>query len=289
MAHLYISQPITIPNILNYFSRRIARVYPLFVLVASLPILLLAAGVPVSAIAINGINSTGTYIRQILLIDEGIGILWTIRVEIIFYVLFLFPWWLYNIFGKRTTVATIIIAVVALRILNYETDLLPLNKIHYFLFGILSAILPIKHSHNIGGWKNIMISAASTIIFLSSPLIYPEVWLQLTGISTSLWHSDRIAIQLILLFTFTLNNKGVLGNLLSSRPFRWLGHTSYSVYLLHLFVFDGMTQILGPDCPLPLQLVLFLVGTLALAHFSNHYFERPAQRWVLTLSNRLHS
>jgi|GEM_PF-351210 len=76
------------------------------------------------------------------------------------------------------------------------------------------------------------------------------------------------------------------------KPLKWFGDTTYSTYLWHfpiqVFVLTVFSNFgLGIKFfESPLVLILWIVGVVALAHFSFVYLEKPLQRWCNTLFRR---
>lgn len=71
--------------------------------------------------------------------------------------------------------------------------------------------------------------------------------------------------------------RAVFGN----RPMRWLGDISYSVFLLHLVVLEGVMNLLGYRLftgSVTAVFTLTLIGSVALSALTYRYIERPAMK-----------
>jgi peptidoglycan/LPS O-acetylase OafA/YrhL len=251
----------------------------LFVIAAALlplrDILLGGTGVPRSAIVV-------AYMRQITLLDPGISIFWTIRVEIIFYAVFVAIWFLHRRLAHRpATVSLLLAAVAALTACGFAHGGAFPGTARYFLFGVISALLfrPPPRA------RSLFVSALALLAFLAVPCSFPLVAKALTGADIDPWHSNVVAIYYIALFNLLLRDRGWLRSLLASPPARWLGRVSYSAYLLHSLVVSAVFAIVGHGARHAISLGAVLLGTLVIAGLSYSYVERPLQLLVLRLGS----
>ena len=291
MAYLHIEQTFTAANVKQYALRRIARVYPLFLIAALLPLILLDIHFP-GGIAMNSITTFPAYLRQIALIDRGAPVFWTIRIELLFYASFIGIWLLHRSFKRSwVTAAFLLAAIVFLRARNYNFQIEFFSHVHYFLFGVLSALAFQKRSK----FRNLVLATVSVLLLAATPLTYPMVWVaflrhaqitqgELLQVS---WRSDIVAVLLIALFNFALRDGRWIFALLSSPPARWLGKVSYSVYLLHYFVISALLSWMPKTLNTAVRFSACLVLILIVAELSNRFVERPLQRLVLSLPRRI--
>jgi peptidoglycan/LPS O-acetylase OafA/YrhL len=291
MAYLHINQTFTAANVKQYALRRIARVYPLFLIAALLPLILLDIHFP-GGIAMNTITTFPEYIRQITLIDRGALVFWTIRVELLFYASFIGIWLLHRSFKRSWVTAAFLLAAIAfLRARNYNFQIEFFVHVHYFLFGVLSALVFQKRSK----FRNPLLAAASILLLAAAPLTYPMVWVTFlhhapipqSDILLVSWRSDLVALLLIASFNFILRDGRWLSSMLSSPPARWLGKVSYSIYLLHYFVISALLSWMPKTENTAIRFSVCLVLILIVAELSNRFVERPLQRLVLSLPQRL--
>jgi len=279
MAYLHIDQDFDRATVRTYAVRRCARVYPMFVIAAALlplrDILLGGAGVQRSAIVLF-------YVRQITLLDPGVSIFWTIRVEIIFYAVFVAIWFLHGRLGSRLATVSLLLAAEAVLSASGFTygGGFP-GTARYFLFGVISALLFQAAPRP----RRMFISALALLAFVALPCSFPQVAKAWTGADIDPWHSNIVAAYYVALFSLLLRDRGWLQAFLASPPARWLGRNSYSVYLLHSLVIAGVFAIVGHRASHLISGGAVLLGTLVIAGLSHAYVERPLQFLALRLGS----
>ena len=280
MAHLHITTDFTAANVRAYAVRRVARVYPLFLLVA-------AAFELQNWLGSGGGVKAGLlipWLRQVLLIDPGFSVLWTVRVEIMFYAAFVGIWWLFRATGRRIVLAALLGAIVILSTGNLPYSGMFFASARFFLFGVLSALVLARapQARHRGG---LLISTLALMAFASIPLSFPPLIKMIFGADTQPWHNTLVAVQMVLLFNLILRDRGLLNRLLSAPAARWLGRVSYSLYLLQPFVLQAVAAWLPGVSPV-ISGATILLATLVLAGASNWLIERPAQAWVIAATQR---
>ena len=291
MTHLHIREPFTVAKVRQYALRRFARVYPLFALAALLPLLLLRLHFP-GQVAMHEINSVSEYLRQIALIDRGALVFWTIRVELLFYAVFIGIWWLHSRLGRDwATAALLLAALVLLRAHHYTFCIEFFEKVHYFLFGVLTALAWRKRQPI----TNRVFSLVSLALLAAFPLTYPQVWVALWHHAPILqndvlqvsWRSDLVVLLLVAQFNLLLRDGRWASTILSSPVARWLGEVSYSTYLLHYFLLFGVLWLLPEWLGHVIRFSVFFGLVLLVSELSNRFAELPLQRLVLSLANRI--
>lgn len=289
ITKLHIDQQFNLTNCGTYAIRRIARVYPYFVIVAALPAFLVWVGFP-GKIGMVEIDSFPKYLRQILLVERGANVFWTIQVEILFYASFIGIW----IFARAVRNSIIVFVVVALvmvcsLLLKPKTGFLFFDSAHIFLIGVLSAIAYKWMPNRLTGlaW-----SVAGLSLLLSVPLTFPVIYKSLTGVEIDPWLSILVLAQLATLFNLSLRGSGLLGGFLSSKVLVWLGKISYSIYLLHYFVLVGFLSLAGPVTNHAIYFTCVMSLVIPISWVGYKYVEMPVQRLVLnmpTAASRLFS
>jgi peptidoglycan/LPS O-acetylase OafA/YrhL len=274
MAYLHIRQEFVGATVADYGRRRFARVYPMFVITAAiLPMQELFAGQ-----AVNTWEVVVRYLRQILLIDPGVSIFWTIRVEILFYVLFVGIWFVHKRLSNHwVSIFLLSVCIFGLSTFGISEDSAFFKTLRYFLFGVVSALC---YPGQLGMPAKV-VSVLAVISLLGLPLTFPHVWTAITGGEISPWKSAFVAVQCVLVFNLALRDRHLVRAMLGSAGGAWLGRISYSLYLLHPFVVSLVILLLGRNANLPLAFCAVLLISLAAATLSNHFIERPLQKFFL--------
>jgi len=281
---LYLGHAFTFANVWEYVVRRAARVLPAFYFVLSLALILRAlSGLTGWNLTIYPVTFEQSFQHYALL--SGIGVFWTIPVEIHFYVVFVAAWWLHS----RSPVA--MIAAALLVILLYwslpvqvpqDARTLPYYLV-FFLVGLLISRVVIIQDRHQSGPLPMLIGVGFFLPFMLYPKIYAELfgrtgWL-LAGDLQQMWHDPRYPIAAGLCLIAAIRSPWIEAVL--SRPeMTYLGAISYSVYLLHLPVIELLIRF----TPLAKHPISFLLATLVLttclAAISYRIVERPGNKLV---------
>nr|WP_268871609.1 acyltransferase [Pseudomonas piscis] len=274
VSNLHIGQRLDLSSLWVYSVRRMSRVYPLFLLAAAIPGILIFLKFP-GQIAMSGINSIDRYFGQVLLLDRGENVFWTIQIEVLFYIAFVGLWCLFGVIRRKLFFCIVSILAILVWQLGPLTDLVFFHTAHYFLFGVLSALL-----YQAGLFKSSSKSASliGVMLLLMVPLTFPKIFKLLFGGDIVSWESPLIVFQLLIIFNIAVRDQFYLGRLLSLKPLVWLGKVSYSVYLIHYFVICGIVSFTSPHENYLLNFTLVLAVVLLLSWFSNVTLERPMQR-----------
>lgn len=281
MGSLYLDEEFTATNVRNYAVRRFARVVPLFYAVVSIALVVyfLSNG-DINLYALPLERALGHYA-----FFDGVGILWTIPVEIHFYVLFVGFWWLHSR-SPRVLIPIFVLAIAAYWALPLRVPLDPRPSPYYlvfFLCGLLvSRSIRMQTSQPTRQlWLTIVLIAG----FLSPFLLYPGIysltvgadgWL-LTQDLQQMWHDPRYPLAAALCLVAAIVARPIRSVL--SHPIAvQAGGISYSVYLLHLPVIDLLVRFVSPnDHPL-LFAFIALIATTFLSMLMYRFFESPMRR-----------
>ncbi len=284
MAHLYLRRPFNAGELRLYSVARVARIVPLYWLVAGgASVLLYVIGT-----SLYGIMDFTDVLANLLFI-QGNGVFWSIPVEIHFYLIFPVLWWLTARGMFWTGLALILTVQAALAFLL--NDVFANGRwiffwLHIFLIGGAVAWharpaieTPLKH---IPAWAHICAWICVLLIVLSPAgmrqtlgwTVYPSPIDPLTA---------GLALALLIAAVYRLGPMPVLNN----RPCVYLGKISFGIYLLHvpfLIVARELEGILGS---IPLGQTLFVVaGTIVASHISFVIFEAPAAKYLRSRTKR---
>ncbi|WP_332606321.1 acyltransferase family protein [Acinetobacter sp. ESBL14] len=287
-------------NTRDFYISRFARIMPTLILLICLVNLLGAFELkPFMTQAPNGImvaQSTVnlaalTFWMNILIIENGwvnyaLGVLWSLSVEEVFYVLFpltalLFKKKNYFLFA---CVALIVFAPY-FRYLHYAEES-GAYLYHYFssfdgiAFGCIAALIAPQLKFQAKTWLALKYIAIATmfIIYFSAPIKQNCVW----------------GISLFALATATLILAHIANEhaITQTQRFKWLqeiGKNSYEIYLFHLIILGTFKLFYTPaltegNIKLVLLLIYFLLA-IGLGAFIARYFSNPLnrairQRWI---------
>lgn len=276
MAHLYAHRPFARADLEQYARHRIGRVIPLYLLVVLVSIAFWRG--PVWLFELD----TAPEIARHLLLLHGEWTLWTIPVEIHFYLVFVFLWAMAArgrpILGLAIAAGVGAVLVPILYLAKASDGLLPF-WLHFFLVGSGLGLVWKSHQERLTAlarkpWAK-CVGVAGMLLFVAA---LPG-WRRMIGVPLAPnWIDPITAGAPIVFFVCALLALGPF-KLLAMRLPRWLGGISYGVYLLHLPVLYTATRWL-PDLYGPAVFAIVVVVTLALAWLSYQGFETPLRKLI---------
>jgi len=239
-------------------------------------------------VALSTVLFNVSMLQQFFLVENVMGLYWTLQVELIFYglcvVIFLLGW-----LGKPKKLMAMSLLFIALAVLaswvrySYQVKI-PVALFLALVFMFWGAI-----------WREYIINGDlvcryySIVIFVVLLLLMPVISLlaynQDMGFSET-WYryllSYYSAMIVLIVFTVWVRIEG--------RFFSWLGRISYSVYLFHGVVFVVFMHYLSPyfsesiRFPAHFYVILCMLLTLALSTFTYTFIEKPGmalgRRWI---------
>lgn len=285
MAHLYLETPPTPCAMKNYALARIARVMPLFLVVVVACFAAQQSKSEILGKLAYNIKSTPSLISHLLLLS-GESVLWTIPPEVHFYAIFAIAWFLFPRFGKGVLFVSVLVLLAysagiwppnpSTIILGLPATLEIVNTMPYFIMG---SLLGYGFHH----WKppTWLCSHGFIACLLAIPLLYPRIFLAVTGHSNGGLEDPRILFCISLIFFATVFLVPPGNPFLENRIGDKVGEISYSLYLLHQPLLVALKNtglakgIFG--------LALFLLLSFGLAWISFSAIETPMRRKIRAL------
>ncbi|UTH48893.1 acyltransferase [Loktanella salsilacus] len=260
--YLYLDRDFTKHNIVQYTVARGARVLPLFYAVV------LGAAVvwAITGLTAYGFDSTRELMANLLLI-QGNAVLWSIPVEIQFYVLFVGLWWVYA-YGYPICALLGLLAIQAALLVLTDTSEYSLPYwLHFFVIGGAASL--INPNIKVPSW-------ISVVMLCALPLALPEVRRMLNWTVLPNYYDPITAGYPVLLFLLVLWATPAF-RFLAHPLLRYLGKISFGAYLLH-WPLIGVMFKLGIGGWGAFSLVTG--ATLILASMSLYLYERPIQSFL---------
>jgi peptidoglycan/LPS O-acetylase OafA/YrhL len=279
MAHLYLQRSWTRPELRNYFVARFARILPLFYVAVLLGALLLYS----TGFSVYGFR-TLPQIALNLGFLRGNGVLWSIPVEVQFYLLFALLWAAAS--RGRLLGATIgllgvqLAALLALGGGEANSNAL-VYWLHYFVVGIVISQLYAQRRAVFDRLaRQPAIGGISAVLAVLCVLLMPGLRLALGWPALPIYADPFVLLGVFLFVLLALLGRGPF-RLFATPPLRWLGARSFGIYLFHVPVLLIAEQLLRPDLRANgLGFVLALAVTLTIANLLHHLVELPAGRAI---------
>ncbi|KTD39102.1 acyltransferase [Legionella nautarum] len=217
---------------LEFLVKRIFRIYPLYIFAVLLQYSLLYSAHP-------GIINLQIIIPQLLLVGDFFqtpyslsGVEWTLRVEVLFY-LFMFTLRYFKIIGQYEYALPGVLAIAALIIGNLPTT----PHAEYLAIGYLNIYGPFLF---LGAffwmYENKKVSFAQMSLFTG--FIFIQHWHLIATINPGWRHVHFAGLAfLIFLAVWTARDK-----LFFNRLILFISELTYSVYLMHNWLFDHIKQ-----------------------------------------------
>lgn len=278
MAHLCFDKRPDHDALTEFAVHRASRVLPLFFFV----VLLSTAAFALNGHGVYKMDDPGTILRNLLLL-RGSGVLWSVPVEIHFYLVFAGLWWL-------RARASVLYGVAVAGMLGLSLPFVMLtnggeggptslvNWLHFFLAGMLlrdlcrlGFVRPDRTAHRPIG------DVVAWLVFASLAFLPPQVRVAL-GWPDYPNNLDPLTLVLVpLVLWLAIAGLGPFRFLSAALP-RWLGRISFSLYLVHDPVIElvrdgGLAGALGDGG----QFLLVLAASSAIASAAYALVELPAQ------------
>jgi peptidoglycan/LPS O-acetylase OafA/YrhL len=254
----------SLPNIGKFIVRRLARIYPLYIVQIALVVVIFALfhrdRLGAVLAALPGLLTFTQDVREWF--GYGFGVLWTLAVEFWFYVTF--PFFLWIALATRRLIPCILLGIViSITAKVFAFGGTTLYFYDQFLIGVLCAVA-IKYGivPSVLAWPKLLAICIVAIVVLAE-IPFPATrglhWFcqsfgtaMVTGIAVLAGHARRPTVAL---------------------PFiAFLGRISYSTYLMHAVVLDVFFAVWHIS-PIPVIIITFFV-----ASFTHYAIEMPVER-----------
>jgi peptidoglycan/LPS O-acetylase OafA/YrhL len=274
---------------LHYASRRILRVYPLYIFVLCVYLIFPSFKFDIF-----------DFIEHIML-QSGRNHFWSIPVEVKYYLILPFIAWLMVHFLKRNLrigilvfsiaiLATSIAKATIVPIFIPDSRLSIIPSLPIFFMGSLAAIVhakisefDLKRNQKVKIGMEMITFGTALVLFLNLRTVWSQsIWKNLFGTDMPIFESTHwfFDVQSILWSVFLishLHGQGWVRNFLSFSLLRYLGFISFGIYLWHIAVMGYLKTHLNfmPDIA---QTVVIPVVTVLVATSTYILIERPFMR-----------
>lgn len=292
------------PNFFQvFYARRTLRIFPIYYVVVLTYVLALAGGLARYHPAVQPMLepqaplwSYLTFTQNFVFAHSGSGgapwlqVTWSLAVEEQFYLCLPFVIFMVPRIRLGQVLAGFILSVPLLRAALYDLPprpgfagyLLMPARADALLLGVLGAWL-VRHEPT-RRWlsANIrLLYAALAVLFLGTAVLH-QLRIGYISLGMLTWGYTWIALFYGCLMLVAIHEKrGLVTFVTRNGALRYLGRISYGVYLLHQIVHALAHGLMLNQAPIlktwtdALVTLLAIVGTLALAALSWHWFERP--------------
>lgn len=277
----------TSQNLTRYFKRRVTRIFPLylFFLFVALLITKLSIEITHSRIFYAPFSLSWNELGQHIFLQEGKGVAWSIPVEFKYYFLLPIIGWcickpLNNNIYKSATFLFVGFAIIYF---VRPADVKLLNTTSYietFFLGALAAVI----KENLDDKKITLGNSGKYLLYLgligiiiTIPSVY-SLFLQ-SPAKSNIFHDHILMLSCFwfLILLSLLSCKTWLSKALASKPARFLGKISFSLYLVHSSVINIIRPTIGQTNTVLACWLIFIISIL-LSWIAYRLIERPSSR-----------
>lgn len=258
----------------RYALRRVLRIYPLFAFVVVLSYLTTPAGAPIYAMS-------GESAMQHLLLQKGDSVLWSIPVEMTYYLVLPFVGLALHMTRSIIVGSWIILASILAAMLIWPASSWPENSTNLgyylpvFLMGSLAAYLNLRWQAVASLGRSVWAPVA--LVVLAIPSLFSTLAFK---VHPTEFHDHFLLFALIwgIFLLAVVNGDSAVTRFLRSWPMRFVGSISFSLYLLHAPVISAISAM--PPMAPNIQAVAVIVASMATAYLVFRAVEVPAMRIV---------
>jgi peptidoglycan/LPS O-acetylase OafA/YrhL len=256
----------------RFWIARFFRLFPLYWLSIVLAVFLMALGAHINAhqFSAREILLNCTMLQEYLKVPHLLGLYWTLGLEMAFYLICsaMFATGLYRHTVSITWIIAIGLILIDLACIALHRSL-PFGRIQLLiaafvgtaLYRVATGSVPLRSLLPLGAVLAISLTAAAWLRFS----LYPGPSIQAHFFSFGCILSSWLSAYALFFALFVKRSRCF------PAPLIWLGTVSYSVYLLHPLVLS----LLPPGLPLVASSCAVILITVALAHYSYVFIEKP--------------
>ena len=273
MAYLYGGRPVTRGNVLDFLVSRFVRIYPVYL--AAVCLVALLSAVPALAYP-QPIAGLPDFLLHVVLLGKS-GVFWSVPPEIQFYAAFPVIWLFLTDPRRYQAIGFALFAVVAVvSLLGFPGPGILLHaKLPYFLFGVLAGRIHVFIAARPPTAPVGVLAVVLLAVVFAAKHVMP-------GPSEPFWGLPT-AFASALIVALVARDHPLTARVLASAPLRFLGVTSFSLYLLHVPVMFLTRQTFSGLLPMPLLVALTLVVSVLAAWISHGAIEAPCRLRLVAL------
>lgn len=279
MYMLYGEQVVTAASLKRYGIRRFFRVVPAFLFV----VILSYIGIESGWFRLYDID-TPELIRHLTLRGE-VSVLWTIAVELKFYLLFpVIIALIYVLPGHRSKLCVLTVLYATFALVELEVEKFSLWRfIEFFLAGMIAGALYLHANVSVKARR--WIDLAFLVLLVVIVVAIPGILQALLGIQSGLWR-DPLPYSLMAGATVLASAwlSPSASRLFANGPLEFIGKVSFSLYLIHLPVMRYLVRELDYDALVTLPLAIG--AAVAVAWVMYELIEKPGQKIGYRLEGR---
>jgi peptidoglycan/LPS O-acetylase OafA/YrhL len=286
----------------HYLRSRVVRIMPAYV-VAVVVILSLLPDADHASLTVWLANLTLTQIYVPLTLTGGLTQMWSLSVEVGFYLAL--P--LLALLARRLPVAARVPAIAALGVLSWawawvplDNHMNPLNWPPAFFSWFAAGMLLAEWVHSPVGWPHrlarrrlpMAVLAVSAYLVAASPLAGPAGLAVGTDLQFAVKTATGALVAFALVAPLVLDRPDTAHRLLGSTPMVTLGRWSYGLFIWHLAALDMVFPVIGTfpfNGRMPTVLALTLIFGVAIAAVSYALVESPAREALRRWEKRKHA
>ncbi len=279
MGYLYAETAWNTQSIVKYSIARFSRIAPIYWVVLLVYIILTKTDGHNFPLAIEGVTS----ITRHVLFSGNVGILWSIPLEVQYYVFFIFVWWgLANKLKVPYALPLLISICTAIMLIQpYWPNLTVPSKLHFFLAGTVAGMAPRR------AWTSTRDSLALNVLQVGALLMLAFPFLMFRNVPGFYDYIPLAFAYSVAIYLLSISSGWT--NIVFANPvIRKIGQASFSIYLIHLLVLHYGALLLGLQHNVlePMWLLLAVLGVIIPTIIST-YVEMPLQSLTRNLLNNI--